>query len=253
MISNDCDKMKRRYAEVTITPRVISEKELNKIIDTAIFLGFKVLGINVHARDFKSISIVKNKIEQSGLDFVSRIDVTISDINSIKKYLRKYRRKVELISLRGISRKLIAFGCRDRRIDIIQVDPRYKFTLFKGDVRLILEQDKVLELTAKPLIYANSKAEWIRTLQLYDKILKIISRKNIKFIFGSGASTFTEMRDARSLASILVSFFNIEYDRALDSLSNNIHKIIERNRFKLSPRFIWPGVYLAEDQNAGKL
>jgi len=246
--------MRSKFAEVTITPRTTSEEELVKIIDTADFLGFKILGINVHIKNLKDIYPLKNKIMRDyKMELVSRIDVTLPDINLVKRYLRKYRRKVELISLRGISRKLIAFGCRDRRVDIIRVDPRYKFTLFKGDIIQLLEQDKVIELTARPLLYASNKKEFVRTLQLYAKTLRVVSKKKIKFIFGSGAGTFTEMRDARSLASVLVSLFNINYITALDSMSKNVWTLIDRNRFKLSSRFIWPGVYLAEDVNEGKL
>ncbi len=240
--------MKRRFAEITITPSSFSKEEFKNMLNTASFLGFKVVGFNIHVKNFKNIPEVKNYAEKLGLELVSRVDVTFSDIGLIKKYLKKYRKKVELISIKGFSRKIISFGCRDRRIDIIRVDPHYKFTLFKGDVKQILEQDKAIEITAKPLIYAKNFQERVRTLQSYEKTLKTILKKRIKFVFGSGACSPAEMRDARSLASLLVSFFDMDYAKALDSLSCNVMSIVERNRLKLSPNFIWPGVYLLEEE-----
>ena len=74
--------MRRKFAEVTITPRTTSEEELVKIIDTADFLGFKILGINVHIKNLKDIYPLKDKIMRDyKMELVSRIDVTLPDIN----------------------------------------------------------------------------------------------------------------------------------------------------------------------------
>lgn len=237
--------MRRKFADITITPSRFDPNSIRELILKASILDYKLVGFNIHATKANFLPIIQEAAKGFDLDIVSRVDVTFEKQWLIKKHLQKYRRKVELISLRGINRAIISFGCRDRRIDIISLDPDHKFTLFKGDIANILEQGKVLELTARPLIFADNIKKRVRALQQYEKIIKLALHKGIKTVFGSGATTCYELRDAGSLASIMVAFFDVSYKDALDSLSKNIFEIVERNRFKLSKRFIWPGVYIS--------
>jgi RNase P/RNase MRP subunit p30 len=65
--------------------------------------------------------------------------------------------------------------------------------------------------------------------------------EGVPVVVTSGADTPLRMREPRAIASI-TSLLGITEDMGLDTASKNATRILERNRRKLEPGFVSPGI-----------
>ena len=84
----------------------------------------------------------------------------------------------------------------------------------------------------------------IQRIQLISRLrneVKIAEKYKIPIIISSGASTSILMRRPREMAALAI-LFDMPMERALKSISEIPYSILQRNREKLSPNFIAPGL-----------
>ena len=67
------------------------------------------------------------------------------------------------------------------------------------------------------------------------------TNEGVPVVISSGAGAPLRMREPRAIASI-TSLLNISEEKGLDAVSMTPQKILERNRGKLEPGFVSPGV-----------
>ncbi len=238
--------MARRFFETTLRPLDLAEA--GEFFRLAALLGYCAISLVLDPRRLDAAVELKRSAAEWGLDFVSRIDVTADSNAAMKRLLRKFRRRVELISVRGLDRRTISFGCRDRRVDLVTVERCAKF--YRGDLDNLLSQDKSVELVARPLLRYSGR-ERGAVIRVYREVFERPERRGVKVVVGSGAQRPLEIRGPRELAALFAEVLDASQRDMLDAISTNPLRLVERNRFKLSEYFIMPGVYLYEGGDAG--
>jgi len=197
----------------------------------AITIPYKVFMRNP-SKYFEVINRLRLVASENKIDIVSRLHVEGEiSIASIKRLLRKYRYKFELISLENTNRSITAFACRDSRVDIITM--RRLVRLYRGDIDNLASTNNRIELLLAPLHVKIYKVK-AKFLSYYKGLLNTITRKKLsdKILFSSGAKSLENMRDPRDMAALLC-LLGVSRELALDAVSINPALLVDENRAKL--------------------
>jgi len=184
--------------------------------------------------------------DEKGIDFVSRLDIRYKSISHIKKFLRKFRKRFEIISVLGINREVISFASRDHRVDIITFYPFKTFRLLKGDIEYIKKQNKIIEFLLEFLRKCENIEKLAYRLMLYRYNIELLSRKKISHIFSSGLY-FEERSYSIQYIFDLYNLLGGRKDSLVKSMIEDLNNILEKNRKKLLGKIILPGVEILDE------
>ncbi|UCD44418.1 MAG: hypothetical protein JSV27_09870 [Candidatus Bathyarchaeota archaeon] len=178
------------------------------------------------------------------LDIVSRIDLRPRNANDLTATLRKVRRRYEIVAVECWSKNIARQAAKDNRVDVLNfpgsASERRRVRFDRQEASLAEDVNCAFEINVSDLLGAGPL--------VLSKLLTIIReevensvRHRVPVVVSSGAHGPLAMRDPRSLAAVL-SLVDIDEERSLDTVSTNPWDLVERNREKLGPDFVMPGV-----------
>jgi len=194
-------------------------------------LGFTKVGVDIEG-------------VESDLDIVSRVNLTPRNVNELSRGLKKYRRRVEVISVQCNNIKVARQAAKDHRVDIISF-PEYRngkrrVWLDRQEANLASESNIVYEFLFSDLLGKN-EVSTSKVIHNWGMELSNALKHDIPVIVSSGARSVLELREPRALASMMV-LLDVDEDKALDMVSTTPLKLVERNRRKLGDGYVSPGV-----------
>lgn len=219
-------------------------KIIKKIGYSGLSLIYKVTSLN-EGIPLSLFKHVKKISEREQVEFISRAEITAKRPSSVKRILRKVRKHFELVSMIPMNREQMTFACRDGRIDIVTILPLKIIKLYKGDLRNLVEEGKVIELLISPFRGLPS-LELANALHNYSKLINTLNRKGVRFIISAGVSRAEEIPDPYSKAAFL-EILGVKPDEALRAVSTHITELVERNRKKLYGKMPVRGVEVLEE------
>ncbi|MEM2440685.1 MAG: RNase P subunit p30 family protein, partial [Candidatus Bathyarchaeia archaeon] len=128
------------------------------------------------------------------------------------------------------------------RVDLLNfpaMDPRRRF-FDKAEAELASSSVAALEIDIRPLLVLRGPAR-IMLLAALRKEMMTAEDYNVPVVVSSGATSPLQMRKPLEVAA-LASLFDMDKPTALDAVSKTPLDIVERNREKLSPNFVAPGI-----------
>lgn len=192
----------------------------NLLSELCLEIGISALGTNCNDLCPKLVS------KFGKLTIYRRLFIEEDNKEKIKQILSKERFRNVLISVYCNTPELTKWSLTDNRIDIIEVDiANFGRFIDRKAAKLAKENEKIIEINLRPLIYQGNKIGFLRNLQ---KGIHWINKKKCQFIITSGATDLFELRNPRDLCG-LVPLFQMSYEHALKSMSKDIITIIERN------------------------
>ena len=237
--------MKRTFADLHLCVNIRDESATQAIISKAATLGYKQIAIQLPAETrTEEISQLKSQCKASGLDFASRVDVRPRSQNDLLGMLRRLRRRFEVICVQCDNKEIARHAAKDRRVDLLnfpQLDYHKRF-FDKAEAELASSSLATLEVDVKPIILLKGPQR-IRFLACLRREVAVAKEFHMPIIVSSGVSEPILMRRPRE-AALLSSLFGLEGNAALDAVSVNAAAIVARNREKMSPDFIAPGIRL---------
>lgn len=224
--------------------------QTEKMLQQAAELGYRVVGIPVPVNVTKQlVNNLKQMCSNANIDFVSRINLSPRNSNSLLKDLRKYRRKFEIIAVRCNTKDVARQAAKDRRVDLIQfsaTNMRQRF-FDNQEAELAANALSCLEIELAPILQLASLSR-IYLLSRLRKEIATAKRAKVPIILTSGATTEHLMRGPYDNAAI-ATLFDFPTEFALKALSSVPRSIVERNRNKLSPTFVAPGIQVVGRKN----
>jgi len=184
---------------------------------------------------------LKRLAGEHGLDLATRVDLAPEDRTSLLSALRRLRRKFELVGVLCTNKQVARVAARDRRVDLLlfQLDPRRRY-FDASEAELASGSNCALEIDLMP-IFRLPPRDRIRLLARLRDEVALARRHGIPLVICSGADEPVLMRKPRELA-YLATVLGLGLEEALDSLSKIPLSLLERNRAKLEPGFIAPGI-----------
>jgi len=235
--------MKRIYADLHLCPNLNNERQTTRMIRKAAALGYRLIAIPVPLSfTEKKVRWLRNLCEEVGIEFASRIDLKPRTPRELIVNLRRLRRRFEIIAVLCETKQVARQAAKDRRVDLLNfpaINFRRRF-FDKAEAELASSGLTAFEIDVKPLIMFEGTVR-VRLMSNLRKEVAIAQKFRVPTIVSSGVSDELHMRKPRELAA-LASLFDLKETAALEAVSKNPVAIVKRNREKLSPRFVAPGI-----------
>ena len=237
--------MKRKYADLHLCPDLGNDEQVTRMIRKASELGYELIAIPLpQFFPEEKIRKLQNICEENKMDFASRVDLKPRTPNELIRSLRKLRRKFEIIAVMCESKQVARQAAKDRRVDLLNFpgSNRRKRFFDKAEAELASKALGSLEIDIKPLLTLEGPTR-IRLLSSLIREVTIAEDFHVPIVISSGASNELLMRKPREIAA-LTSLFDLDKSSAIEAISKNPLAIVKRNREKLSPKFVAPGIRL---------
>ncbi len=239
----------RRFIDLNLNLAVERgcEEEIEEMIGWAAELGYSCIGVPIPIDlDPDVTQKIRRICDRYNLDFIKRLNLAPRSVTDLLDALRSLRRRYEVIAVSCLSKNVARQAAKDRRIDLINfpsTDPRKRF-FDSAEAALASKALTSLEIEMSPLIllWGFSRIQLISHLRRETLIAK---KYDVPIVISSGAGDKYVMRSPRDYAS-LAYLFDLDYSSAIKAISENPSKIIVRNRRKLSPDYVAPGVYIVK-------
>jgi RNase P/RNase MRP subunit p30 len=235
--------MKKIYSDLHLCPILKDTEQVSRIINKVSRFGYSLVAITFPQNIAEEeIQKVRNICSEAKVDLVTRVDIKPKTQNELVHNLRRFRRKFEIIALMCESKSVARQAARDRRVDLLNfpsLDFRRRF-FDRAEAELASNSLAYLEIDMKPLLTLEGPAR-TRLLSNLRREASIAQKFHVPIVISSGVSEVMLMRKPKELAA-LAFLFNLNGTSAIKAVSENPLSIVKRNREKLSPRFIAPGV-----------
>jgi ribonuclease P/MRP protein subunit RPP1 len=185
--------------------------------------------------------------QENKLDFASRLDLKPKTSRELLQQLRRFRRRVEIIAVVCESKEVARQAAKDHRVDLLNfpaTDPRRRF-FDKAEAELASSSVAALEIDVKPIITLKGPAR-IRLLAVLRREAAIAEDYRVPVVVSSGATNPLQLRKPMEMAA-LATLFDLDKPTALDAVSKAPLTIVKKNREKLSPSFVAPGIRIIRE------
>jgi len=233
----------RRFVDLHLQPSVKDADQVEKMVSRSYKLGYRLVGISL------PLNTTRDKVRQlqgicknAGIDLVTRVDLTSRSPRQLLDELRHFRRRFEVVSVVCASKVVARQAAKDRRVDLLS----FPATSFRGrffdyaEAKLASQASSSLEVDVASLLSLRgfSRIHFLSTLR---KEVAIAKKFGVPVTISSGATNTYLMRGPYDCASLAL-LFGMAAPLALRALSEIPLTIVERNREKLSPDFVAPGI-----------
>jgi ribonuclease P/MRP protein subunit RPP1 len=240
--------MTRAFADLHLRVNPKDPKATRELINRAASFGYSLISIpftsGMHEDD---LSKLKSICAEASVDFVSRADFHPRSENDLTHFLRKFRRRFEVICISCDNKEVARQAAKDRRVDLLSfpsLDYHKRF-FDRAEAELASGSLTALEVDVKPLLVLEGPPR-VRILMSLRREIKVAREFKVPIVVSSGVGEQRFMRFPRDMAS-LAYLFGLDEVSALDAVSTNPEAIVKRNREKLSSRFVAPGISIVKE------
>jgi len=233
----------KQFADLNLRVPLKDYSQAKRMICKASELGYSLIGVafppNVSQ---EQINKLKQKCKDAKLDFVSRVNFAPQNTNELLHDLRRFRRKFEIIAVRCKTKEVARQAAKDRRVDILQfsvTNVRKRF-FDEQEAELASQALSSLEVELAPLLQLTSFSR-VRLLSCLRKEVATAKRAEVPITLSSGAIEDQLMRGPRDYAA-MATLFEMPMADALKALTQTPMVMVARNRAKLSPNHVAPGI-----------
>ena len=240
--------MKRTFADLHLRVNPKDNAATQRLINKSAKFGYHFVSFPFGAEVPESqMADLKDYCSKAGLDLVSRADFKPRNQEDLMRFLRKYRRRLEVICIICDNKEIARQAAKDRRVDLLNfpsLDYHKRF-FDRAEAELASCSQTALEVDIKPLIIMEGPPR-VRLLSSLRREVTLAREFHIPLVVSSGVGEEHLMRMPRNLASIAYLFGLNETD-ALDAVSTNPTAIIVQNREKMSSAYIAPGISVLKE------
>ena len=233
----------KRFADLNLRVPLKNLPQTERMVSIASELGYRLVAIPLPSNVSRElISQLRNICKDAKVDFVTRVNFVPRTSSDLVSNLRRFRRKFEVLSVICTTKDVARHAARDRRVDLLQfsVTNLRKRFFDAAEAELASQAFSSLEIEMAPLLKLTG-ASRVRLLSRLRREVVTAEKCRVPITISSGATDEYLMRGPRDYAA-LTTLFDLPLSSALKALSENPCGIVERNREKLSPEYVAPGI-----------
>jgi ribonuclease P/MRP protein subunit RPP1 len=232
-----------KFVDLHLCAPFRDSEKLRKMVTKSFELGYRLVGIPLPPNvGLDEVERLRKICYEAGLDLVSRVDLTPKSLHELLASLRRLRRKFEVVSVLCTSKPIARQAAKDRRVDVLSfpvAKPRSRF-FDSAEAELASESSSSLEIDIGPLLSLEGFLK-IRLISSFRREVAIAKSFRVPVVISSGTTNDYLLRSPHDY-SALTMLFDMNSSLALNALSEVPLRIVERNRLKLSPDFVAPGL-----------
>ena len=232
----------RKFADLHLNCPLRSREEFIGLVRRARDMGFSIISLPLNP-DLKreELEELKELASSLGIDLATRVDLAPANRRELLSVLRRLRRKFEFIGVLCGNKEVARVAARDRRVDFLlfPLEPKKRY-FDRSEAELASDSNCALEIDLMPIFKLPLEKRIKLLARLRDEVA-LAKRYGIPVVICSGAEEPILMRRPRELA-YLATILDLGLEEALDAISKIPLSLLERNRAKLDPSFIAPGI-----------
>jgi RNase P/RNase MRP subunit p30 len=240
--------MTRTFADLHLRANLKNEQATRRLINRAARFGYSQISIPFTSKPSEDeLAKLKAVCREAGVDFVSRADFYPRSESELTRFLRKFRRRFEVICISCDNKEVARQAAKDRRVDLLNfssLDRRKRF-FDQAEAELASGSLAALEVDVKQLLILEGPLR-VRLLTSLRREVAVAREFDVPVVVSGGAGEERLMRTPRDMAS-LAYLFGMDEASALDAVSTNPSAIVERNRKKLGSGFVAPGISIVKE------
>jgi len=228
-------------------PNHVGRGEIENLIVRSAELGYSSVGIpfpiDVAGKDVEDIERI---CVDNDVDLVKRVDLRPGNNRELLRLLRVVRRRREVVAVRCASKSIARQAAKDRRVDLIcfsSSDPGGRF-LDSAVAELASNSSAGLEVDMASLIAIDGFRR-VRLISSLRREVALAEKFEVPLVLSSGAFDRYLLRSGQDYAS-LAHLFGLAHNEAVRAMSDTPLGMVERNRRKLGPDYVAPGVYVVK-------
>ncbi|HUX99523.1 MAG TPA: RNase P subunit p30 family protein [Candidatus Deferrimicrobium sp.] len=227
------------------TPETMIELAIELGLSGVAFTDFE----NISSKSFKKM----RQTYQNRCVLLTRATLTPKSLNDMKKSVKDLRNNVDIIAVRSKSddKNVYINAITDKRVDIISLSDLNEFeSLNYSHFKMAKENATIIEITIRNLILYEGvqRSKLMRTMS--KSCIQLI-RSKAPFIISSGAKSKWELRAPSELVA-LTGLINIPKTEALNAISLNPGKLLQKIEMIRDPNYIMSGVKVVSLENEEK-
>ena len=236
--------MKRLYSDLHLCTDGENMELFSRAVGKASKLGYTLIAIPFRKFSEEQIRQARQACEGCNMDFASRVDLRPHTPEELIGFLRKLRRRFDVVAVMCESKSVARQAAKDRRVDLLNFpQPDFRRGFFDAaEAELASNCLASLEIDVKPLLTLEGPTR-IRLLSSLRREAATAREFHVPVVISSGISDEMLMRRPRELAA-LASLFDLSGEEACEAVSKNPMAIVKRNREKLGSKFVAPGVMI---------
>ncbi len=235
----------RRFADLHLLVPLNDLPKTERIVRKASELGYSLIAIPLppHAPR-EQISQLQHLCGEAKIDLATRVNLSPRTPSELLHDLRRFRRKFEIVSVMCPTKNVARQAAKDRRVDLLQFSATNLRRRFfdEAEAELASQAFSSLEIEMAPILKLAG-ASRIRLLSRLQKEVATAEKSRVPITISSGATDEILMRGPRDYAA-LTTLFDLPKSSALKALSENPYATVERNRKKLNPNYVAPGIHI---------
>jgi RNase P/RNase MRP subunit p30 len=243
--------MTRVFADLHLRVNPKDQQTTQNLVNAASKFGYSMISIPFTSKfNEEELTQLKATCSDAGVDFVSRADYRPTTENDLTHFLRKFRRKFEVICISCDSKEVARQAAKGHRVDLLSfpsLDYHNRF-FDRAEAELASNSSASLEVDVKPLLILEGPPR-VRLLASLRREVAVAREFHVPLVVSSGLGEQRFIRMPRDMAS-LGYLFGLDEASALETVSTNPAAIVSRNREKLSKRFVAPGIRILKEGKA---
>ncbi len=241
----------RRFVDLHLRAPIKDLGQVERMVRKSSKLGYRLIGLILPPNITRDqINQLQHICSDAKIDLVTRVNFSPKTPRELLHDLRRFRRKFEVISVTCTSKGVARQAAKDRRVDLLHfpaTDLRKRF-FDRAEAELASKALSSLEIEMAPLLLLTGFSR-IRLLSRLRREVAIAERFKVPVTISSGATNEYLIRGPHDYAA-LTTLFDMSMSSALRALSENPLAIVERNREKLSPDYVAPGIRVVGRKNS---
>lgn len=237
----------RKFYDLHLQLPLSDFESAERMIKKASWLGYSGIGVSLpHNAPDAIVSRIRQLCIDFGIDMVTRIDLTPKSADDLLSQLRRQRRRFEVIAVSCLYKTVARQAAKDRRVDLLSF-PAVNFRdryFDKSEAELAANSLSSYEIDASRLL-SGSSFERVQLLTNLRRETAIAAQFSVPVIISSGAKTEYLMHKPWDFAA-LAYLFDLPFNAAVAAVSGNPWTIVSRNRMKLLPTFVAPGIRIVK-------
>ncbi len=228
---------------IDMNVRIPESDALGAFVEMAAKLGFA---------GFASPLSMSDPIEklENGMSLLSRIDVNEKGIRAVTRAVERARSNYAVVSVPLGESRVANWAAKDSRVDLLSIPEMLRGVgLRKSTARLAALSDTALEVSIAPLLGVSGLTR--------SKVVKVLRETThtaldagMPIVLSSGAGTPITMRSPRALCHVGL-LLGLDWHGSEKAVYENPNRILERNKKRLSPDFLEPGVEIVKRGGSG--
>jgi RNase P/RNase MRP subunit p30 len=241
--------MKKVYADLHLCADYDRVEQVSRVVSKASKLGYGLVAVPFRRFSTEQIRQVGEACKEAGVEFAPRVDLRPQTPGELVSSVRRLRRRFEVVAVMCESKGVARQAAKDRRVDLLNFpQPDFRRGFFDAaEAELASNSLASLEVDVKPLLALEGPAR-IRLLSSLRREVATARKFHVPIVISSGVSDEMLMRKPRELAA-LASLFDLNGIFSLEAVSKSPVAIVKRNREKLGPSFVAPGIRIVRRGN----